>query len=75
MSILISDPSMENPILWNFGKVEIKFNKPLDPLSITESFKNHQKPKLEHTFAPEEHTKTSIVSNNYYEIFNYYFSI
>jgi len=62
MSILISDPALENPILWNFGKIEVKFSKPLDPLSINESYKNQQKPKLEHTFAPEEHNKTSIVS-------------
>ena len=62
MSILLSDPGMDNPTLWNFGKVEIKFSKPLDPLSINESFKNFQKPKLEHTFAPEETNKTSIAS-------------
>jgi len=62
MSILITDPGIDNPILWNFGKIEIKFNKPLDPLSIGEDFKNINKPKLEHTFAPVQHTKTSLAA-------------
>ena len=62
MSIILSDPGMDNPIIWNFGKIEIKFSKPMDPLSISESFKNPQKPKIEQSFAPEEHRKTSIVS-------------
>lgn len=63
MSLLLSDPGLENPILWNFGKLEVKFSKPLDPSNVEESYKNYQKPKQEHTFAPEEHRKTSIVSN------------
>jgi hypothetical protein len=62
MSIIISDPSQDNPILWSFGKVTIKFNKPLDPMNIVESYKNVQKPKIEYTFAPENQDKKSIVS-------------
>lgn len=57
MSILISDPGMENPILWNFGKIEMKFSKPLDPTNYEESNKNPQKPKIEHVFQPENKNK------------------
>lgn len=57
MSILISDPGMDNPILWNFGKIEMKFSKPLDPTNSEESNKNPQKPKIEHVFQPENKNK------------------
>ncbi len=53
---------MDNPIIWSFGKVEIKFNKPLDPLNQNDSFKNIQKPKIEFTFPAEEENKSSMVS-------------
>lgn len=62
MSIIISDANIDNPIIWNFGKIDIKFNKPLDPLSLDESFKNVQKPKIEWNFQPEEQNKSSVVS-------------
>lgn len=71
MSIILSDPGMDNPIIWNFGKIEIKFSKPMDPLSINESFKNPQKPKIEQSFAPEEHSKTSLVRNHIIKKTNY----
>lgn len=56
---------MDNPIIWSFGKVEIKFNKPLDPLNQNDSYKNVQKPKIEFTFPTEEENKSSIVSLYY----------
>jgi len=62
MSIILSDPSLDNPVFWNFGKIEIKFSKPMDPLSITESYKNQQKQKIEHSFTPAATNKTSKVT-------------
>lgn len=60
MSLIMSDPTQENPSLWSFGKINIKFSKPLDPLNAIESLKNIQKPKLEYVFPPEEKDKSSI---------------
>lgn len=62
MILILSDPNLDNPILWSFGKIEIKFSKPLDPLNSEESFKNVMKPKIEHVFQPEQENKSSIVS-------------
>ena len=62
MSILISDPGMDNPILWNFGKIEMKFSKPLDPTNSEESNKNPQKPKIEHVFQPENKNKRTFLA-------------
>ena len=70
MSIIISDPAIDNPVFWSFGKINIKFSKPLDPLSIKDSYKNEIKPKLEYTFNEENFNKSSIVSVIVYYNFN-----
>ena len=53
MSIIISDANIDNPIIWNFGKIEAKFRKPLDPSNLSMTYKNIQKPKMEPSFPPE----------------------
>ena len=63
MSIIISDPTIENPVIWSFGKILIKFSKPLDPLNVSESYKNIIKPKIEYTFNEEKNNYSSIVRN------------
>jgi hypothetical protein len=63
LTLMVSDPSLENPIIWNFGKLEVRFNKPLDPNNIHPSYKNIQKEKLEPFFEePESTTKNFIVN-------------
>lgn len=47
LTLIVSDVTMENPMIWNFGKVEVKFRKPLDPSNLSSSYKNPQKPKME----------------------------
>lgn len=53
MTLLVSDKNIDKPAIWNFGKLEVKFQKPMDPTNVNPSFKNIQKPKMEYVFAPE----------------------
>jgi hypothetical protein len=41
-------------MIWNFGKIEIKFRKPMDPSNMTASYKNPQKEKMETSVTPEQ---------------------
>jgi hypothetical protein len=54
MTLIVSDTAFENPMIWNFAKVDIKFRKPLDPSNLSSSHKNILKPKMEPHFPPEE---------------------
>jgi len=56
LTLILSDVTMENPIIWNFGKIEVTFRKPLDPSNLSTNFKNVQKPKLEPYFEVEQST-------------------
>jgi hypothetical protein len=49
-------------MFWNFGKIEIKFKKPLDPSNMTPSYKNIQKEKMETSVAHDEsqNSKTAV---------------
>jgi hypothetical protein len=64
MTLIVSDTSLDNPMIWNFAKVEVKFRKPLDPSNLSSSHKNIQKQKMEPHFTPEESpTKNLFVYN------------
>lgn len=54
LSIIVSDPSLDNPIFWNFGKLDMKFQKPKDPTDVTPSYKNNQKQKMEPNYTEEK---------------------
>jgi hypothetical protein len=54
LTLIVSDIALDNPVIWNFGKIEVKFKKPLDPSNLSSSYKNPQKEKMEPYFAPEE---------------------
>jgi hypothetical protein len=54
LTLIVSDTAFDNPMIWNFAKVEIKFRKPLDPSILSSSHKNVQKAKMEPHFPPEE---------------------
>ncbi len=56
LTLILSDVTMDNPVIWNFGKIEVTFRKPLDPSNLSNNFKNIQKPKLEASFEAEEST-------------------
>lgn len=62
MTLIISDRSLENPIIWNFGKIDVKFKKPLDPSLINEQNKSPQKEKMEQTFEEVKKKSTFIVN-------------
>ncbi len=53
MTLLVSDKNIDKPAIWNFGKVDVKFMKPMDPTNVNPTYKNIQKPKMEYVFAPE----------------------
>jgi len=54
LTLILSDIVMENPVIWNFGKIEVTFRKPLDPSNLSSNYKNIQKPKLEPSFEAEQ---------------------
>ena len=53
LSIYLSDKSIEKPIIWNFGNMEIKYIKPQNPSEAEPTYFNIQKPKMEPTFNEE----------------------
>lgn len=63
LTLIVSDASLDNPIIWNFGKIEVKFKKPLDSSNIAQNYKNIQKDKLEPSFAPEESASKNLMVN------------
>lgn len=56
LTLILSDATMDNPVIWNFGKIEVNFRKPLDPSNLSYNFKNIQKPKMEPHFEVEQST-------------------
>ncbi len=73
LTLILNDVEFENPMIWNFGKMDIKFKKPMDPTNTTPSYANKNKDKMEPFFYPEQSpTKFIIVSiiifNSYYKI-------
>ena len=53
LSIYLSDKSIEKPIIWNFGNMEIKYIKPQNPSEAEPTYFNIQKTKMEPTFNEE----------------------
>ena len=51
--IVMSDPTIQNIITWEFGEIVISFTKPTDPLEEQKALKNKMQPKMEPTFSPE----------------------
>ena len=51
--IVMSDPTIQNILTWEFGEIMISFTKPTDPLEEQKSLKNYMQPKMEPTFTPE----------------------
>ena len=62
--IYLSDRSIEKPIIWNFGDIEIKYIKPQNIKDAEPSYYNIQKPKMEPTFNEE----TSLDKNKFFGI-------
>jgi hypothetical protein len=63
LTLIISDTTLDNPMIWNFSKLEIKFRKPLDPSNLSTSYKNIQKPKMEPHFPAEESPTKNLFVN------------
>jgi hypothetical protein len=61
LTLIANDITFDNPVIWNFGKCEIKFKKPLDPTNIHSSYKNIMKPNMEPTFEPDVSPNRNIV--------------
>lgn len=53
LALVVSDASLDTPLAWSFGNIEITFRKPSDP-NETISHKNKLKPKMEPTFTEQE---------------------
>ena len=51
--IVMSDPTIQNILTWEFGEIMISFTKPTDPQEEQKSLKNKMQPKMEPTFTPE----------------------
>ena len=62
--IYLSDRSIEKPIIWNFGDMEIKYIKPQNINEAEPSYFNIQKNKMEPTFNEE----TSLDKNKFFGI-------
>ncbi len=61
LTLTVSDIALDNPMIWNFGKLEVKFKRPLDPTNLSPSYKNVQKEKMEPSFPVEESPHKNIV--------------
>lgn len=61
LTLIVSDAGLENPMIWNFGKLEIKFQKALDPSNLAQSYKSPQKEKMEPSFPVEQSANKNIV--------------
>ena len=59
--IVMSDPTIENILTWEFGEIMISFTKPTDPLDEQKSLKNYMQPKMEPTFTPEVKREKNMV--------------
>jgi len=57
---------MDNPIIWSFGKVEIKFQKASEPADMTLLYKNFQKEKMEPNYTEEPMDPKYVVSREFY---------
>jgi len=68
LTLLVSDISLDNPMIWNFGKLDVKFRKPADPSNMNPSYKNIQKPKMDTTFEPEESPTKNILSSMIFSV-------
>ena len=74
LTLILSDVTMENPVIWNFGKIEVTFRKPLDPSNLSSNHKNIQKPKLEPFFEVEQSSSKNLIVNFFFKFsFLYYF--
>jgi hypothetical protein len=57
-------------MIWNFGKLDVKFRKPLDPTNLSPSNKNVQKDKMEPSFPVEESPNKNIIVRRNLNKFN-----
>jgi hypothetical protein len=64
LTLILSDVGLENPMIWNFGKIEVKFRKPMDPTNLIPSYKNKNKEKMEPTFPVEESPNKNLIVNS-----------
>ena len=51
--LILSDKTIEKPIIWNFADIEIKYIKPQDYSEAEPTYSNVLKPIMEPTFNPE----------------------
>ena len=61
ISVVMSDPTIKNVLKWDFGKIQISFTKPSDPLDEQRALKNKLQPKMEPTFQPEVKREKNLV--------------
>ena len=61
ISIVMSDPTIEKVLKWDFGRIRISFTKPSDPLDEQRALKNNLQPKMEPTFTPEVKREKNLV--------------
>ncbi len=61
LSVVMSDPTIKNVLKWDFGKIQISFTKPSDPLDEQRALKNKLQPKMEPTFQPEVKREKNLV--------------
>jgi hypothetical protein len=61
ISVVMSDPTIKNVLQWDFGKIQISFTKPSDPLDEQRALKNKLQPKMEPTFQPEVKREKNLV--------------
>ena len=64
LTLILSDVAMDNPVIWNFGKIEVTFRKPLDPSNLSNNYKNIQKPKMEPFFEVEQSSSKNLLVIN-----------
>lgn len=61
LTLILSDSGLDNPVFWNFGKTEVKFKKPLDPMNLSPSYSNAQKPLMASNIVIEEVKTNTLV--------------
>ena len=68
ISVVMSDPTIENVLEWDFGQIQISFTKPSDPLDEERSLKNKLQPKMEPTFSPEPKREKNLVIGSAFSV-------
>ena len=68
ISIVMSDPNIKEVLHWEFGQIQISFNKPTDPQDELNSLKNSLEPKMEPTFSPEPKREKNLLIGSIFSL-------